>query len=108
MNKALDGEMVFVLLARDVAAPVAIRAWIEERIRTGENEPIDPQILDAEYCAKTMERERASVSSIVATKDEIARLTAQNAILRECVDWAGNRMTWSDEWNTLLQKAGLT
>ena len=34
-NKAQDGERLFVMLARDPAAPVAIRAWIDERIRLG-------------------------------------------------------------------------
>jgi hypothetical protein len=33
LNTARDNERLFVLLARDVAAPVAIRAWAAERIR---------------------------------------------------------------------------
>ena len=109
MNKALDTEMVFVLLARDVAAPVAIRAWIEERIRTGKNGPIDPQMLNAEYFAKIMEREQEVTASRVqrAGKTEIARLTAQNAILLKCVACVGSQMNWSPEWNKLLREAGL-
>lgn len=55
INRATPSEMVFVLLARDLAAPVAIRAWIAERIRLGKNKPTDAQILDAEECALTME-----------------------------------------------------
>jgi hypothetical protein len=35
MSRAGDEEMTFVLLGRDAAAPVAIRAWIEERVRIG-------------------------------------------------------------------------
>jgi hypothetical protein len=31
LNRAKDNEMVFVLLERDPAAPVAIRAWIDAR-----------------------------------------------------------------------------
>jgi len=58
MSKAKDDEMVFVLLGRDIAAPTAIRAWVEERVRTGKNMPDDPQILEAEACAKKMEIER--------------------------------------------------
>lgn len=58
LNRARIDEMVFVLLGRDVAAPVAIRAWIAERIRLGKNAPDDAQILEAEYCALLMEKER--------------------------------------------------
>ena len=58
MFRARDDEMTFVLLARDVAAPAAIRAWIAERIRLGKNLPDDPQVREAEECAQAMERER--------------------------------------------------
>lgn len=44
--------------ASDAAAPLAIRAWVGERIRLGKNQPNDPQILEAEECARTMEAER--------------------------------------------------
>jgi hypothetical protein len=57
MQHAHPEEMVFVLLSRDAAAPAAIRAWIGERIRLGKNAPTDPQIAEAEECAKTMEAE---------------------------------------------------
>jgi hypothetical protein len=50
-------EMVFVLLGRDPAAPVAIRAWAEERIRLGKNTSADAQIVEALECATTMETE---------------------------------------------------
>lgn len=59
MVRARDDEMTFVLLGRDAAAPAAIRAWIAERIRMGKNRPGDPQVLEAEQCARTMEAERA-------------------------------------------------
>lgn len=55
MSKALDGEMTFVLLARDSAAPFTIRAWCQERIRLGRNKPSDQQIVDALSCADEME-----------------------------------------------------
>jgi hypothetical protein len=58
MAKAKDDEMTFVLLARDEAAPVAIRAWINERIRLGMNKPDDPKTIEAANCAWIMERER--------------------------------------------------
>jgi hypothetical protein len=56
MNRAKDNEMTFVLLGRDVAAPVAIRAWVIERIRIGKNVADDPQIVEAIKCAAEMER----------------------------------------------------
>jgi hypothetical protein len=48
LNRARDDEWTFVLLGRDPAAPVAIRAWIEERVRLGKNRRDDPQIRSAE------------------------------------------------------------
>ncbi len=48
LNKAQDGEWLFVLLGRDVAAPLAVRAWIEARIRLGKNQRSDAQIVDAQ------------------------------------------------------------
>jgi len=60
MSKAKDNEMTFVLLGRDAAAPVAIRAWIAERIRLGKNQPDDKQITEAEMAAVIMEGSRES------------------------------------------------
>lgn len=62
-NKAHDDERLFVLLARDPAAPVAIRAWITERIRLGKNAPGDEQIREAHECAYLMEMERAEIEA---------------------------------------------
>ena len=58
MSRARDDEMTFVLLGRDVAAPVAIRAWVAERIRTGKNCQDDLQIREALGCAAMMEADR--------------------------------------------------
>ena len=58
LNRARDDEYIFVLLARDPAAPVALRAWVAERIRLGKNVPEDAQIVEALDCARRMERER--------------------------------------------------
>lgn len=57
MQSAHPEEMTFVLLGRDVAAPVAIRAWVSERIRVGKNVETDAQIVEALECAVTMESE---------------------------------------------------
>ena len=62
-SKAHDSERLFVLLARDPAAPVAIRAWIAERIRLGNNAPGDEQIREAFECAGLMEMERIEIES---------------------------------------------
>jgi hypothetical protein len=58
-TKAPDEEMVFVLLSRDVAAPIAIRAWVAERLRVGKNVATDATIVEALECARTMEIEGA-------------------------------------------------
>ena len=63
LNKARDDERLFVLLARDPAAPIAIRAWVKERLRLGKNAPDDAQIVEALDCAKRMEVERGEVEA---------------------------------------------
>ena len=57
MQHAHAEEMVFVLLSRDDAAPVAIRAWVAERLRLGKNIETDAQIVEALECASIMEKE---------------------------------------------------
>ncbi len=57
MQHAHPEEMVFVLLGRDPASPIAIRAWVHERVRLGKNDYSDAQIVEAMECAATMERE---------------------------------------------------
>lgn len=54
-NRALPDEWLFVLLGRDAAAPAAIRAWVQERIRLGKNLPGDAQINEALNVANRME-----------------------------------------------------
>ena len=55
LNRAASNEMIFVLLARDKAAPFAIRSWCDERIRIGKNKPTDRDIVSALNCAYKME-----------------------------------------------------
>ncbi len=57
MQNAHPEEMTFVLLSRDIAAPAAIRAWVAERLRLGKNINTDPQITEAQECARVMESE---------------------------------------------------
>ncbi len=68
MSRAHHDEMAFVLLGRDVAAPVAIRAWITERIRLGKNSPTDEQITEALTCAIAMERSQATKGAECSTE----------------------------------------
>jgi len=58
LNKAGDTEMLFVLRGHDLAAPSAIRAWIEERVRLGKNAITDGQIEEALHAASIMEEEK--------------------------------------------------
>ena len=58
LNKARPAEWLFVLLGRDAAAPVAVRAWVAERLRLGKNAPGDPQIVEAEQWCVNVETEQ--------------------------------------------------
>lgn len=60
LSKAREDEMLFVLLARDAAAPATIRFWVTERIRLGKNTENDKQIQEALACAWLMEHQRES------------------------------------------------
>lgn len=55
LNRAKEDEWVFILLERDPAATVAVRAWIEERIRIGKNKRDDQQIIEAEQWIRALE-----------------------------------------------------
>lgn len=61
LNRAASQEHLFVLLSRDPASPVAIRAWITERLRIGRNVPGDEQIREAYECAALMELQRSEI-----------------------------------------------
>ncbi len=59
MNRAKDDEPTFVLMARDAAAPGAIRQWAHLRVAIyRKNGWDDPQIKEALACAETMEQYR--------------------------------------------------
>jgi len=61
LNRARDDEMLFVLLGRDPAAPIAIRAWINERVRCGKNNIADPQITEAMRIATTLDEQHRKI-----------------------------------------------
>jgi hypothetical protein len=72
LNRAHESARLFVILARDPAAPVAIRAWVAERLRLGKNMQTDSQIVEALDCADRMERERAEI--VTARRQETLSL----------------------------------
>jgi len=47
-------EPLFVLLARDKAAPATILTWVSQRVNNGLNVPEDLQIEEALNCVKAM------------------------------------------------------
>lgn len=69
-NKAKPDEEVFVLLARDLAAPNTIREWVEIRRSCGRGETLDDklQLLDAERVAEKMEEQYDSIP--IKTSDQ--------------------------------------
>ena len=67
MSRARDDEMTFVLLGRDVAAPAAIRVWINERIRLGKNCSTDLQIMEAKCCVRVMANQSGGCISVEDT-----------------------------------------
>lgn len=81
MQSAHPQEMVFVLLGRDPAAPVAIRAWVAERIRVGKNVETDEKIVEALKCASTMEEEGDRWKQDQARKDQLDMWEAHDAPL---------------------------
>lgn len=99
MAKAKDGEMTFVLLGRDPAAPTAIRAWCAERVRLGKNEPGDPQIVEAEECARVMEAERAAGTTqpIALQPDRQAEAERLRAAIAEHHAQRGDDRCWLDD-----------
>lgn len=84
LSIARDDELIFVLLGRDRSAPVAIRAWAEDRIATGKNAPDDEQIREALEIAAAMDRgsvkskQRRNRLSREEAKESWAEVAAQN------------------------------
>lgn len=95
-NKAQDKERIFVLCARDQAAPAAIRAWIAERLRLGKNLAGDEQIREAYECANLMELERSGIVARPATF-AISRFRSQS-------DWSSGRAVFS--WHDFVSYLG--
>lgn len=77
LGKAYPDEMVFVLLARDLAAPEAIRAWVGERLALGLNRAGDKQIENAIKTIQKMKRQQPILEKMKVLLDEI-RDTEEN------------------------------
>lgn len=56
LNRAGENELLFVLLARDMAAPDTIRFWANRRIKLGKNKSTDGTILNALRIADEMDK----------------------------------------------------
>lgn len=84
LAKAENSEMLFILLARDPAAPATIRFWIEERQRRGLNSAVtrDTQMTEAEKCAKTMELQRQFPDKYMPEWAERKRTELEKALER--------------------------
>lgn len=72
LNRALPEEYIFVMLARDIAAPAAIRAWCEARIVAGKNHRGDAQISEALRLAEKMEAQ-----NIALRRDHVLEIAAR-------------------------------
>ena len=64
LNRAYLTEMTFVLLARDIVAPMVVREWCRLRCLHGKNTPQDDQIQEALACADAMEADRKTIGKI--------------------------------------------
>jgi len=115
MSRARDDEMTFVLLGRDAAAPVAIRAWVAERTRLGKNKATDEQILEALRCAAAMDQQTPRPEILPGSSEEM--LTAALQTLSGCLPdrvfvygaygekWSTSEPDWTDEYETVDFKA---
>src|SRR5690348_11001333 len=87
MNRARDLEWTFVLLGRDRAAPAAVRAWIEERIRLGKNTPNDAQIREAAAWIDAVEEEQGvGVDSPFRSRTQADAISETDRLLAETFD----------------------
>jgi hypothetical protein len=68
-NKAKENERLFVMLARDAAAPETIRFWVEERQKLGLNKASDVQIMEAMIAADLMETDRDGIREQLSNKE---------------------------------------
>lgn len=75
MSRARDDEWTFVLLGRDLAAPVAVRAWISERLRLGKNKHGDAQIVEAIDWIDAVEREHAAAKEAEAARGRLVHFS---------------------------------
>ena len=92
-NRALDDELIFVLLGRDVAAPAAIRMWIQERVRLGKNSMTDNQVESALQLANKIEGANLQLLWGSPTNDLAAIDAMAVALATSCIDQIARFMT---------------
>jgi hypothetical protein len=73
LNRALDEELVFVLLGRDASAASAIRYWASHRVATAKNQRTDPEIVEAFKLADQMDKERSFMRGRIDQRREDAQ-----------------------------------
>lgn len=94
MNRARDDEWTFVLLGRDLAAPAAVRAWIQERLILQKNKAGDPQIVEAEQWAMAVEAELGQPWPTTPAVESLAAMRASHANLLAALERA---VRWMDD-----------
>lgn len=98
LNRANPDEMLFVLLARDAAAPATIRFWINERVRLRKNQHDDTQITEAIECAIRMEMYRGAIkAAFIGLEIPAEPLTRGDLQQPEAVPTLSTR--WRDVWD---------
>lgn len=85
LNKAHDEEVLFVMMARDAAAPDAIRAWAQRRVDLGLNKADDAEIVEAIGAADLMDEQRPELRMML---DKTLSARDQAALARSLT--AGN------------------
>lgn len=81
LNKAMDDELLFVLLERDPAAAATIRFWAAERVRLGKNVRTDTKIKRALGQAAEMDPNgREDCGNVAEHKAGELKMTAFNLL----------------------------
>src|ERR1051326_8782693 len=105
LNKASEDEWLFVLRGKDVAAPAAVRAWIDERILLGKNKPEDEQISEAEawiVCVREAQRNAMPPPEWTREEEEAAR-ALHDAFYRGYVGEHKGTTTYPEKFDAILE-----
>jgi len=100
LNRANNGEKIFVLLARDESTPATIRFWVGDRLRRGKNTIADEQTLEALDLANAIESEQREKVRLKARTFKI-EYADNRMITRECFMMFKTDLVKNDFLNTL-------